>query len=72
MGTDALCVLWAGANDYIILPPELRTTDTQAVVNNLSNALTTLIGAGARNLIVPNLPDLGNTPQEVFYQLQQH
>ncbi|MES1024202.1 autotransporter domain-containing protein [Gloeocapsa sp. BRSZ] len=61
---DALYVLWAGANDYIILPPELRTTDTQAVVNNLSNALTTLIDAGARNLIVPNLPDLGNTPQE--------
>lgn len=61
---DALYVLWAGANDYMILPPELRTTDTQAVVNNLSNALTTLIDAGARNLIVPNLPDLGSTPQE--------
>ncbi|PPS39633.1 autotransporter domain-containing protein [Chroococcidiopsis sp. TS-821] len=62
--TDALYVLWTGANDYIILPPELRTIDTQTVVNNLSNTLTTLIDAGARNLIVPNLPDLGNTPQE--------
>jgi len=61
---DALYVLWAGANDYIILPPQLRTTETQAVVNNLSDALTTLIDAGARNLIVPNLADLGSTPQE--------
>ncbi|MBE9191803.1 autotransporter domain-containing protein [Gloeocapsopsis crepidinum LEGE 06123] len=61
---NALYVLWAGANDYIILPPQLRTTDTQAVVNNLFDALTTLVNAGARNLVVPNLPDLGSTPQE--------
>lgn len=62
--SDALYVLWAGANDYLILPPQLRTTDTQAVVNNLANAANTLIDRGARNLIVVNLPDLGTTPQE--------
>jgi outer membrane lipase/esterase len=61
---DALFVLLAGANDYLIQPSQLRTTDTQAVVNNLSNSVTALIGKGARNIIVVNLPDLGKTPQE--------
>ncbi|MBF2005152.1 MAG: autotransporter domain-containing protein [Chlorogloeopsis fritschii C42_A2020_084] len=61
---DALFILWAGANDYLIKPTEQRATDTQVVVNNLSNAVRTLINKGARNIIVPNLPDLGKTPQE--------
>jgi outer membrane lipase/esterase len=59
----ALYVLWAGANDYLI-QTQPRPTDTSGVVNNLSNAATTLISKGARNLIVVNLPDLGKTPQE--------
>ncbi|MDM9382198.1 autotransporter domain-containing protein [Chlorogloeopsis sp. ULAP01] len=62
--SDALFILWAGANDYLIEPTEKRATDTQVVVNNLSNAVRTLINKGARNIIVPNLPDLGKTPQE--------
>ncbi|MFQ4142359.1 autotransporter domain-containing protein [Chlorogloeopsis sp. ULAP02] len=62
--SDALFILWAGANDYLIQPTERRATDTQVVVNNLSNAVATLINKGARNIIVPNLPDLGKTPQE--------
>ncbi|MBW4432050.1 MAG: autotransporter domain-containing protein [Pelatocladus maniniholoensis HA4357-MV3] len=61
---NALFILWAGANDYLIQPTEKRATNTQIVVNNLSNAITTLINKGARNIIVPNLPDLGKTPQE--------
>ncbi|RAM48270.1 MAG: autotransporter outer membrane beta-barrel domain-containing protein [Hapalosiphonaceae cyanobacterium JJU2] len=61
---NALFILWAGANDYLIQPTEKRATNTQLVVNNLSNAITTLINKGARNIIVPNLPDLGKTPQE--------
>lgn len=62
--SNALFILWAGANDYLIQPREKRATNTQIVVNNLSNAITTLINKGARNIIVPNLPDLGKTPQE--------
>lgn len=62
--SNALFILWAGANDYLIQPIEKRATNTQIVVNNLSNAITTLINKGARNIIVPNLPDLGKTPQE--------
>ncbi|WP_315788638.1 autotransporter domain-containing protein [Fischerella sp. JS2] len=62
--SNALFILWAGANDYLIQPIEKRATNTQVVVNNLSQAITTLINKGARNIIVPNLPDLGKTPQE--------
>ncbi|MBD2432273.1 autotransporter outer membrane beta-barrel domain-containing protein [Fischerella muscicola CCMEE 5323] len=62
--SNALFILWAGANDYLIQPIEKRATNTQVVVNNLSNAITILINKGARNIIVPNLPDLGKTPQE--------
>ncbi len=61
---NALYVLWAGANDYLVLPPQLRATDATPVVNNLANAVTALTAKGARNIIVVNLPDLGKTPQE--------
>lgn len=61
---DALYVLWAGANDYLVLPPNLRTTNTVAVVNNLVGAVNSLTAEGAENIIVVNLPDLGQTPQE--------
>jgi outer membrane lipase/esterase len=62
--SNALYVLWAGANDYLVLPPQLRATDATSAVNNLSNAVTALTAKGARNIIVVNLPDLGKTPQE--------
>jgi outer membrane lipase/esterase len=61
---NALFVVSAGANDYLFLPTQLRATNTQTVVNNISNTVTTLIDKGARNIIVSNLPTLGNTPQE--------
>lgn len=62
--SNALYILWAGANDYLVLPPQLRATNATPVVNNLTNAVTTLTAKGARNIIVVNLPDLGKTPQE--------
>lgn len=55
---DALYVVWAGGNDYLLGG---ATNPTQPVVN-LATALTSLFNLGARNFLVPNLPDLGNTP----------
>src|SRR4028119_816927 len=55
---NALYVVWAGANDYLG-----GSTDTTTVVNNLSNAVTTLTANGAKNIMVVNLPDLGKTTQ---------
>lgn len=63
---DALFVLLAGGNDYneAIFNPGL--VDTAAlpgqVTDNLIGAIGTLIGSGAKQLLVSNLPDLGQQP----------
>jgi outer membrane lipase/esterase len=58
-----LVVIWAGANDY---QNRAATTPSAVllsqVVGNLGTATGTMIARGARNLLVPNLPDLGRTP----------
>ena len=57
---DALYVIWSGANDFIIPPPNGIPPTTS--VANISNAITTLYDLGARHFLVNNLPDLGDTP----------
>lgn len=61
---NALYVVWVGANDYLVLPQKLRTQNTQAVVNRISNGVRKLIAQGAREIVVVNLPNLGRIPQE--------
>ncbi|MBD1935237.1 MULTISPECIES: SGNH/GDSL hydrolase family protein [Cyanophyceae] len=53
----ALYIIWAGANDYLG-----GATDSTAPVNNLSVAVKSLADAGAKNIVVVNLPDLGKLP----------
>ncbi|MEH1975876.1 MAG: SGNH/GDSL hydrolase family protein [Nostoc sp.] len=55
---DALYTLWGGANDFFFLNPEDSTTP----ISNISLALNTLVGVGAKNILVFNLPDLGQLP----------
>jgi phospholipase/lecithinase/hemolysin len=62
---DGLYLVWGGANDYL---PTLSTTFTPyteptTTVNNLAFAVTALAGAGAKNILVVNLPDLGELPR---------
>jgi phospholipase/lecithinase/hemolysin len=67
---NALYTVWTGTNDYLRDPfqsvgledsgPAL--SDPQVVVSNISNAVSDLAMAGARNILVVNLPDLGNLP----------
>ena len=57
---DALYVIWGGANDFLIPPPNGIPPATSAA--NISNAITTLYDLGARHFLVLNLPDLGTTP----------
>jgi phospholipase/lecithinase/hemolysin len=64
---DALYTLWAGANDYFNLfasPPSFSDVVLQPfrTVNNLSESITKLAQAGAEDILVFNLPDLGRTP----------
>ena len=53
-----LVVVWAGANDFLLG----GQTNPTIPANNVLGVISTLAGAGARNILVPNLPDLGDTP----------
>lgn len=55
---DRAFVVWAGANDYL----GGGITNPAIPVGNISSILQQLTTAGARTLIVPNLPDLGKIP----------
>ncbi|OUL18893.1 SGNH/GDSL hydrolase family protein [Nostoc sp. 106C] len=57
LNPNALYILWAGANDYLF-----GTTNTTAAIANLSNAVQSLLTAGAKTILVANLPDLGKIP----------
>jgi outer membrane lipase/esterase len=62
-GPGTLSVVWGGANDYL---GEEDTADpaglVSGVVGNLERSVELLIQAGARTVLVPNLPDLGAVP----------
>jgi phospholipase/lecithinase/hemolysin len=56
---QALYIIWAGANDYL---PFGIQKDANQSVSNLTNAVQLLAQKGARNFLIPNLPDLGELP----------
>ncbi len=56
---NALYVVWGGGNDVRTGDPSVLTYS----VPNISNIITTLAAAGATNFLVPNLPDIGLTPE---------
>ncbi len=53
---NALYVVFGGGND-------VRDQDVSSSVSNISNIVTTLAGAGATTFLIPNLPDIGKTPE---------
>ena len=55
--SNALYVLWAGANDYL-----QGANDATTPVKNIIDAIGSLSGAGAKRILVANLPDLGQLP----------
>lgn len=54
---NALYVLWAGANDYL-----QGVSSATIPVENVTRAIASLANAGAKNILVANLPDLGQLP----------
>ncbi len=56
--TNALYVVWSGANDYL----QQVTNNPTGVVANIVQAIRNLHALGARSFLVPNLPDLGLAP----------
>ena len=55
---NALYIVWAGPNDYW----SVENPNPEESVNNIETAIESLYNLGARNFLVPNLPDLGITP----------
>ncbi|WP_375515763.1 SGNH/GDSL hydrolase family protein [uncultured Nostoc sp.] len=55
--SDALYVLWAGANDYL-----QGVSSATVPVKNVTTAINSLIDVGAKKILVGNLPDLGQLP----------
>jgi outer membrane lipase/esterase len=55
-GDDTLFTVWAGANDFF------NGRDFSLAATNIYTALGKLKDGGAKNILVPNLPDLGLTP----------
>jgi phospholipase/lecithinase/hemolysin len=56
---STLYSVWGGGNDLM----DNLSVNTQTIVNNLVSHVTTLSNAGARFIIVPNLPLLGEIPK---------
>lgn len=61
---SGLFLVWAGANDlrdaFSLANP---LPSFAAAISNLSSAVTTLYGLGARHFLLPNMPDIGLTPE---------
>lgn len=70
-----LFMVWAGANDLRdYLETATLNDDPSAtfasILGNLGQAVTTLYGLGARNFLLPNIPNLGLTPASQALGLQ--
>ncbi|WP_337885111.1 SGNH/GDSL hydrolase family protein [Fischerella thermalis] len=55
---NALYIVWGGSNDYVFG----NVTDVSQPTANLSRSVALLALAGAKNIMVVNLPDLGKLP----------
>lgn len=55
---NALYILWAGSNDYL----GGAQTDPAIPVDNIEGYISSLYEVGARNFMIPELPDLGRLP----------
>lgn len=60
---DAIYVVWAGANDFRAALSKGQTPNIAAMIGNIMNAVGVLFQAGAKHVVVVNLPDLGLTPE---------
>jgi phospholipase/lecithinase/hemolysin len=62
-----LYTLWIGANNYINAISDDNVQETKQarvniVIQGINHGINQLIDAGAKVIIIPNLPDLGKTP----------
>jgi outer membrane lipase/esterase len=63
---DALYIVWGGPNDLrkvVMAGTTDPDAEAQTAVNNLAAVIRRLADAGAKIFLVPNLPNLGQTPE---------
>jgi outer membrane lipase/esterase len=63
---DALYIVWGGPNDLrkvVMAGTTDPDAEAQTAVNNLAAVIRRLADAGAKIFLVPNLPNLGATPE---------
>jgi cholinesterase len=63
---NALYFIWGGANDYLEGDP------AGTAARNIAGYVGALAGAGARHIMVPNLPDLSVTPYGQDHAAEAH
>jgi phospholipase/lecithinase/hemolysin len=67
--SDALYVVWGGGNDVraagTLATPAAAVQAISDGVGNIGEIITTLASKGARNFLVPNVPDVGLTPAAI-------
>ena len=59
--SNALYTIWIGGNDLLNISGDPTPVITNAVTN-ISQGITDLVSAGAQNILVLNMPNLGLTP----------
>jgi phospholipase/lecithinase/hemolysin len=62
LDAGALYIVWAGPNDFSSAAALVDANTAPTAVTNLSTAIKTLYGHGARHILVPNMPNFGLTP----------
>lgn len=60
---NALYFVWGGANDLREITPATFASTITSTINNLTGIVGSLYQLGARNFLLPNLPDIGLTPE---------
>jgi phospholipase/lecithinase/hemolysin len=69
---NALYIVWAGANDYLPTTSHFQPYDKPDIpLANISAAVTTLAGVGAKNIMVVNLGNMGQIPLTLKTPLSQ-
>ncbi|MGK7940433.1 MAG: SGNH/GDSL hydrolase family protein [Crocosphaera sp.] len=62
---NALYTIWAGANDYLPTNSIVFTPfdNSDQTLSNIEMAINSLVGIGAKHIMVFNLPNLGDIPE---------
>ena len=63
---NSLYVVWIGANNYLGFPDD-QDGEVKTVLIGIYNGLKQLVNAGAKHILIANLPDLGTTPLAYEY-----